>query len=346
MKTQALWIALIAVNPFLVLAAEPVGSSKSPAPAQVSRSVRESDLNRVTLSPEAERRLGIVIQTVERKAVRRMRDWSGEACAAPGDPSLGGGTLARQSVLPLLPALGPGEVLRLAQSQLEADGQVEQARVTHELAKVVLARAEQLMRDGAGSVRAVDEARALEATTGAAWVTARERRELFGPRVLDRQVPRELWVRVAVPAGDLLELDVKAPVAVTHVNPGVGVTGWSAIPVEAPPSANAASGTVDLFYGMPNPESSVRPGQRLRVTIPLKGSDEAWVVPRTSVLYDIHGGTWVYEGLGSQAYVRRRVQVVRMTETEAVLATGLGAGVKVVKEGAVELFGTEFGVGK
>jgi hypothetical protein len=63
-------------------------------------------------------------------------------------------------------------------------------------------------------------------------------------------------------------------------------------------------------------------------------------------LYDIHGGTWVYEQTAPQTFVRRRVEVQFIDQERAILAQGPSAGAKIVTQGAAELFGTEFGIGK
>ena len=76
------------------------------------------------------------------------------------------------------------------------------------------------------------------------------------------------------------------------------------------------------------------------------GREEALVAPFSAVLHDIHGGQWVYVAGGPRQYVRRRVQVSRVVDGQAVLASGPAAGTKVVTDGAAELFGTEFMTGK
>ena len=68
-------------------------------------------------------------------------------------------------------------------------------------------------------------------------------------------------------------------------------------------------------------------------------------MPFTSVLYDIHGGAWVYEQQEPLVFARRRVAVEYVDGTNAILATGPEPGRSVVTDGAAELFGTEFGVG-
>ena len=112
------------------------------------------------------------------------------------------------------------------------------------------------------------------------------------------------------------------------------------------PSANALATTVDLYYEVENHDGRLRPGQRVGVTLPLKGEAESLVVPYASVLYDLNGGAWVYEAMGKHVFARRRVVVDHVVGPEAVLALGPKVGTKVVTDGAAELFGTEFGGGK
>ena len=70
------------------------------------------------------------------------------------------------------------------------------------------------------------------------------------------------------------------------------------------------------------------------------------VVPWSAVLYDFHGGTWVYVKTADRTYSRERVIVRHVTGDTAVLDEGPPAGREVVTAGAAELFGTETGFSK
>jgi multidrug efflux pump subunit AcrA (membrane-fusion protein) len=102
---------------------------------------------------------------------------------------------------------------------------------------------------------------------------------------------------------------------------------------------------VDVYYALGNENGALYPGQKLAVTLALKSRARSLVVPTTAVLYDIHGGAWVYQQMEPHVYARRRVAVDYVDGDLAVLATGPEPGSFVVTDGAVELFGTEFGVG-
>jgi len=82
------------------------------------------------------------------------------------------------------------------------------------------------------------------------------------------------------------------------------------------------------------------------VTLPQKSEAENLVVPFSAILYDIHGGEWVYEQIAPQKFSRRRVEIRNVVNGNAILARGPEAGTQVVIAGAAEIFGTEFGSGK
>jgi multidrug efflux pump subunit AcrA (membrane-fusion protein) len=104
---------------------------------------------------------------------------------------------------------------------------------------------------------------------------------------------------------------------------------------------------VDLYYRLPNSDGQLRPGQRLNVQLPAPLKVRHGLqVPASAILYDIHGGTWVYVAESEHTYRRQRVEVVDTQGGSAFLARGLARSARVVTAGAVELFGTEFGAGK
>jgi multidrug efflux pump subunit AcrA (membrane-fusion protein) len=177
----------------------------------------------------------------------------------------------------------------------------------------------------------------------------------------------QVWVRVPVYVGDVEDLDTTSDAAVSGLTAKPGASSREAKLVQAPPAANASAGTVDLFYAMNNgkmddspaigagPNGAAAsgnsrrrysPGERVGVTIQLREAVESLTVPWSAVVYDIHGGTWVYERTGDRAYTRRRIWVKFVSEGAAVLASGPPPGTNVVTVGAAELFGTEAGFSK
>ena len=78
----------------------------------------------------------------------------------------------------------------------------------------------------------------------------------------------------------------------------------------------------------------------------MKTEAESLTVPWGAILYDVNGGTWVYEAGPDHTYTRKRVQVHHIDGNTAVLTSGPPKGTKVVVDGAAELFGTETGYSK
>lgn len=298
---------------------------------------------------------------------------------APGQPLQKG-----QEVFSLLPLLTPEARTTLAAQRVDAEGLIEGARTELEAAKIALARATRLAKQEAGSQRTVDEAqarhdqavealeaaqarhdlltRALEETAGGSGtpiaITAPADGLLRALSALPGQnVPagaslfeladlNRVWVRTAVYVGDLAEIDATAEAAVGPLTVRPGVALLPARPIAAPPSANALSATVDLYYEVENVEARLMPGQRLSVTLPLVGETESLAAPWSAVVYDIYGNAWVYERTAPHTYVRRRVTVRRVSGETAVLGDGPPPGTEVVAGGAYELFGAETGFSK
>jgi len=121
-------------------------------------------------------------------------------------------------------------------------------------------------------------------------------------------------------------------------------------PVAAPPTADAASSSADLYYEVDNRDLRLMPGQRIGIDMPINSVTEALVVPSAAILYDIYGGTWVYVQSSTtdqeSKFTRSRVLLEWTEGNSAMLSKGPPVGTLVVTAGAAELFGTEFGAGK
>jgi hypothetical protein len=81
--------------------------------------------------------------------------------------------------------------------------------------------------------------------------------------------------------------------------------------------------TVDLYFELANPDGQLRPGQRMSVILPMNtpaASDSR--CPHPPVLYDIHGGAWVYVNSAPHEYRRQRIEIVQTDGPKVILARG------------------------
>lgn len=317
-------------------------------PATQNEPGDELTLNRIHLTAKARERLGIKVESVVRQAVVRYRMYSGEMILPPSAGAESRGEEREgQSVVGVVAQMTPAERVRLAEAQIDADGRVNAARVRLNAAGIALRRAEQLVRDQAGSQKAVDNARAEYELARADLDTMMERRKLLGPPVLATATRDKLWARVQIFVNDLDRLDLQSPARLGRLGAYLNPDDREAIPIpSAPRFANFDSSIVDLFYAVDNRDEKYRPNQRVGVEIPLIEKSDGLIVPKAALLHDIHGNHWVYVEIGELTYARRRVAIQSSHAGKAVAAGGLALGDRVVTDGATELFGTEFGVGK
>ncbi len=272
----------------------------------------------------------------------------------------------------------------LSVARAEAEGQLEQARVRVGAADVKLKRADQLRREGAGAQRTYDEARAELALAQAERAAAQERLATLSKVLASLESGEEtvvtiespldgylrtlevvpgqvvasgaplvevveldpVWIRVPVYVGDLGAIESNGSAYVRGMTDRFAALAREARRVLTPGSADPQSATVDLYFELSNPDGLLRPGQRVVVELTTATLSERLVVPYAAILFDIYGGTWVYENTAPQRYLRRRVEVRDVVGDLAVLGRGLEPGAEVVTSGAAELFGTEFGAGK
>jgi len=284
----------------------------------------------------------------------------------------------------LLPLLTPEGRANLATAKVDADGQVRNSETQVAAAEKNLARATMPLQDDVGSKQRVEDAeaafniaqRTLEAAKSRAVLLAQVTGEtgegnaapikvespatgiLRNVAVAHGQnVPAgavlfevvdlsEVWIRVPVYGGDKAQIETRPAVVSASLMPQLKETTEQADWIDAPPSANPLTGTVDLYYQMGNRTTQYSPGQRVGVKLALKGADASLTIPWAALLYDIQGGTWVYEKTGKHAYTRRRVIVREVQKDIVYLAEGPPVGTPVVTDGAIELFGTETGYSK
>jgi RND family efflux transporter MFP subunit len=381
-------------------AAPAASASKPEAPSKVSAPVKEADLATVTLTSEAEKRLGIALAAVERKPVPRTAVYAGIVEVPPGGlitvaspfngslsvpkggdfPTPGQPVKQGQAVFTLVPILAPEAIVQLAPALIQAEGQVKTFTEQLKQAKITLERAENLQKEHLGGRAQVEDAQAAYYVAEAQLRAAERNRDILAqannangqfnaqdiispingviqslPAQPGQRVPAAaplfivqildpVWVRVPIYVGDLAKLASDRDAEIRGVADVPGAPARRGRPIAAPPSGDPLNATVNIFYRAENKDSSLRTGERVGVTVPLKGEDENLTVPLAALVRDIHGNAWVYTKTGDHAYSRRLLMVDRTVGDLAIVASGkIKPGDQVVTTGAAELFGAEFG---
>jgi len=392
-------------------------TAKAEAASKVTNPPKEDQLSTVEISAAAGERLGIETTPLENRPTPRKRMYGGEVTlptgaslivtaplpgflrspAQGGIPKMGERVHKGQAIYELVSRLNGRSILTpadqvnmlqakitLGRAQNDATGQLEQTIVQVDAAKIELERAERLLRENAGTGRAVDQAKAALALAEKAHDAALAQKKLVDNVDIDEEgmlknplvieAPQDgiirvehaiadegvaagaplfevlntrvMWVKVPVYAGEEQEIAKDQAAHISNLEDRLGAKAVAAPPVSAPPTAFALSSTVDLYYEIDNPDGRFRPGQKVNANLALNDDLESLVIPYSAVVTDINGGTWVYEVVGEHKFTRRRVQIKYMVDSIAVLASGPAVGSKIVTQGAIELFGTEMGFAK
>lgn len=355
------------------------GAPKGASPVRVDNERSEQDLALVRLVSRATERLGIQTTSVERRPTTRTQSFGGFVMTAPGRVlqivSPGDGTVLAaggaglpypgtrvekgEELLRLL-VVSPAEAaqareivevaaarLAVAEAALEEQGdagllEVERARSSLEAAR----HRQRLLTSGAGS--GAERLAPLLVTSPFAGVVSSlavsaGQSVSAGAALVELVQTDPVWVRTPLFSGDLSLLDPRADASVRRL----GERDWRSGPrIAGPPTANASSSSVDLFFELPNPSGELRPGERVEVRLAFASQGPAIVLPHSAVVYDIHGASWVYEELESDVYVRRRLEIDFVRGDDVVARSGPADGARIVTEGAAELFGAEFGIGR
>lgn len=244
-------------------------TSKPAPPATVANRTSEANLAAITLSPEAESRLGIELATIEERPMSLTRSLGGDLVVPPGAavkitapvtgtlsapasavPTAGSVLPAGQALFVLTPLLSPErdvltivDRLRLAEAQtalessrVDAQAAFDRATVQVQAAQVAQQRAERLVQDKAGSARALDEANAALHSSEKDLEAARIRRELLARATLDTPAGPVAAISITAPReGVLQSVHVSAGqtvVAGTELAELVGVSPlWVRVPV-------------------------------------------------------------------------------------------------------------------
>jgi hypothetical protein len=157
--------------------------------------------------------------------------------------------------------------------------------------------------------------------------------------------PGAALVRVGPLGDEAGEVVPGRPALVRPLSGGGAVRGWAARLVG--PSALAALEGAEgaLYYEVGGEDHGLKPGQRVRVELPISEEAPRKVVPAGAVIHDPQGEAWVYTNPEPLVFVRHRVEVDYFDGDRAVLKDGPAAGTMVVTVGAPLVLGTEFEIG-
>ena len=301
-----------------------------------------------------------------------------------GTPEAGSKVKAGQVLFELMPLFSPDTQATMSTAVVESQGQIDQAETLLAQAKQQYERAERLLRGNVGGQGAVADASAQVEIANAALTAARKRHDAIEKALLGlsggtlKAMPIEaeadgilknlhaspgqkvapgallfeiistdpMNIRVPVYVADLARIDETRPVDIVGISDQPGAPSKTAKPIPAPPSADPLGSTVDLFYSVSNADGSLRPGQRVGVTMKLRDTSSGLTAPKSSILRDYNGGAWVYTVAGPHKFARKRVGVASVVGDDALLTFGPAAGTSIVTTGAAELFGIEFGGNK
>lgn len=272
--------------------------------------------------------------------------------------------------------------LNIATARAQADAEVRRAAGALDLARKNLARSKKLVAAEAGSVRALQEMEAALTAAEAAHAAATDRLTVFdqlklkpttevpitwleapidgivrdvqalpgqpvapGAPILELIDLDRLWARVSVPIDELGA--VRRGSARLALDSDSKPDAWVDVTsVPAPPTAAAASASVDLYFAIDNKSSALSPGMRAVAALPIVGESDSLVVPWSSVVHDPGGSSWVYAWTAPHTFARRRVVVDRVIGGVAVLSSGPSKGAPIATAGISELFGLDVGYAK
>ncbi len=157
-------------------------------------------------------------------------------------------------------------------------------------------------------------------------------------------------VRVALSEAELARVDRSRPVVVLLLDDEEDDDEEAeGLEAEAVDDVEDDDETAAYFAVKGPGHQSLAPGQPVRVKLTLlaSGTTLRKIVPYAAVIYDVHGGTWVYTKEPSAlSFVRQSITVDYIEGDLAFLMEGPAVGTEVVTVGGAELYGAETGVSK
>jgi cobalt-zinc-cadmium efflux system membrane fusion protein len=235
MKTYVKYICLIAaLITVWGCSKKPKTKENLPPPAKVHNAVKETALTTITLTEEAESRLGIQTARVAYRAVAKKRTFGGEVVPVSGRSVTVSAPLTG-TLLPVenSPVVAAGQrvtngqplyrlLLALPEKDLlSVQEEISRWKIELDLAQTKVKRAQQLVNDKAGSVKDLEDAQAQVARARTSLKTAEARLAMLEKGDLDSNT------------GERSSLIIKSPVdgiiQELYITPGQTVTGTTAL---------------------------------------------------------------------------------------------------------------------
>ena len=153
----------------------------------------------------------------------------------------------------------------------------------------------------------------------------------------------ELWLQVMLSPAEWERLAKDKPARVLALPTRTRLEKEvSATLVPRPPVEDVRRSMLTVYYLASGGDSGLALNNRMRVELPLTGTEEKQkVVPYSAVYYDAKGGAWAYVNGKPLTYERQKIVVTRIVGDMAILSEGPPVGTAVVITGAPMLYGTE-----
>ncbi len=165
----------------------------------------------------------------------------------------------------------------------------------------------------------------------------------LAPPLPPPSVSGDVWVLISLSASEWERTAKDKPVRLLPLGTRAALPGeLLAQPSGMAPMEDPKRSMLSVYYIVPGKDHGLAVNSRMRVELPMVGTeDKQKVVPYSAVYYDGKGTPWVYVTSKPLVYERQRIGVERVAGDLAVLSEGPAVGTTIVSVGASMLFGTE-----
>jgi hypothetical protein len=151
------------------------------------------------------------------------------------------------------------------------------------------------------------------------------------------------WVSVSLSSGEWERVAKDKPVRILPLATRQPLQrDLMAQPTGVAPREDSKRSMLTVYYALPGADHGLTLNQRMRVELPLAGTERTQkVIPYSAIYYDAKGSAWVYVNPKPYVFERQLVTVERVTGEVAALSEGPPSGTQVVVTGAALLYGAE-----